>query len=81
MSTRIESARLRLRDVEDRDVTPRYAEWLNDPEVSQFLETRFEHHTEEAILEYVRVTRDAADALEERVPRVVLAPGDASSSR
>jgi RimJ/RimL family protein N-acetyltransferase len=59
----IESERLLLREVRDEDVTPAYVAWLNDPDVNQFLETRFKTHTAEDILQYVRsmrLTRESA---------------------
>jgi len=42
-----------LRTVQKKDVTIRYLSWLNDPEVNQFLETRFTPQTIEGIEEYV----------------------------
>ena len=57
MSGLIESDRLYLRDVRDEDVTPAYVSWLNDPQVNQFLESRFSTHTADDILQYVRGMR------------------------
>lgn len=52
-----------LRRAVEADVTPAYVEWLNDPEVNQYLETRFTRHHAEAVRQYVRAQRDAADTL------------------
>jgi RimJ/RimL family protein N-acetyltransferase len=40
MTHRIETQRLLLRELEAADCTPAYVEWLNDPLVAGFLETR-----------------------------------------
>lgn len=37
----VTGTRLFLREVRIEDVTPRYYQWMNDPEVTQYLETRF----------------------------------------
>ena len=37
----IQGKRVVLRHLEPKDVTKEYVSWLNDPEVNQFLETRF----------------------------------------
>mgnify|MGYP001613484527 CR=1 FL=1 len=42
---RLEGERLYLRPITIDDVNETYVEWLNDPEVNQFLENRFEVHT------------------------------------
>jgi RimJ/RimL family protein N-acetyltransferase len=34
-------------------VTERYVAWLNDPDINQFLESRFESQTTESVVEYV----------------------------
>ena len=52
-----------LRPVVVDDVTDRYCAWLNDPEVNQYLETRFESQTRERVLDYVRAQTGAPDAL------------------
>lgn len=49
MSTR----RLTLRELDIGDVTGAYRDWLADPEINQFLETRFAEQTMESILEFV----------------------------
>lgn len=55
--------RLLLRPVTMADVTERYCEWLNDPEVNRFLETRHQVQTLASIGEYVRQMQAAADSL------------------
>lgn len=45
--------KLRLRLVELADCTERYVAWLNDPEVSRYLETRFTVQTLETIRSFV----------------------------
>lgn len=63
---RIEGSRLYLRDVESSDVTDAYVRWMNDPEVTRFLESRFKEHTRESLLRFV-------NGLEEDSSNVLLA--------
>lgn len=51
--TRIEGDRLYLRDVRPEDVTERYLAWMNDPDVTRYLETRFGTHTMESLRAFV----------------------------
>ena len=44
--------------LDERDVTARYVEWLNDPAVNRYLESRFELHTHDSTCGYVRRCRD-----------------------
>ena len=52
-----------LRPVSEADVTPAYVAWLNDPEVNQYLETRFASHSLDDVSRYVREQRAAAAAV------------------
>lgn len=52
-----------LRPVLDADVTPAYVAWLNDPDVNQYLETRFRSHSADDVRRYVREQGAAADAI------------------
>jgi [ribosomal protein S5]-alanine N-acetyltransferase len=45
---------LYLRQVCIGDVNENYCKWMNDPEVIQYLESRFESHSIESLLEYVK---------------------------
>jgi len=49
---RINADRIYLREVELSDVNQAYVDWLNDPEVNQFLETRYEVQTMDSVYEY-----------------------------
>ena len=49
----IEGERLFLREVQLADVTEQYYAWINDPEVNQYLETRFYPQTLEGIRDFV----------------------------
>ena len=46
--------RIYLRGVRQTDVNENYCAWLNDPEVNQFLETRFSAQSIESISAFVR---------------------------
>lgn len=59
----IEGPRLVLRDVRPTDVTDRYYDWMNDPEVSQYLETRFTPQSSAKIAAYVAAMSESTDAV------------------
>jgi len=50
----LKGERIYLREVRTSDVTERYYRWMNDPEVGQYLETRFFPHSHEKIESYIR---------------------------
>jgi ribosomal-protein-alanine N-acetyltransferase len=50
--------RIYLREVRETDVNEHYYSWLNNPDVNQYLETRFIPRSIENILEYVRAKKD-----------------------
>lgn len=54
----LEGERLLLKPLEPSDVTEAYCRWMNDPEVNRFLETRFQHHTQEDLRRYVAQKMD-----------------------
>ena len=49
----LSSKRLVYRTLSVDDVTQNYVDWLNDPEVNRYLETRHTHQTKENCLSYV----------------------------
>jgi len=49
----IKTARLILRDIEIDDISDEYIGWLNNIEVTKYLEVRFEEQTREMVLKYV----------------------------
>ncbi len=65
--------RLYLRPAGPGDVTGAYVRWMNDPEVVQYLETRFMRHTAESLRDYVQKVSADADAF---FFAVVLKEGD-----
>ncbi len=46
--------KLTLIPLSEDHVTPKYVEWLKDPEVNRYLETRWEHQTLSSVLDYVQ---------------------------
>ena len=42
---KIITKRLILRDLVHADITQMYVDWLNNPEINQYLELRFTRHT------------------------------------
>ena len=58
-----EGPRILLRPVTLDDAGKQYCNWLNDPEVNQYLETRFKEQTIQSIREYVKTMRNDPDVL------------------
>lgn len=50
-----------LRPITIQDVTPSYVGWLRDPEVNQYLETRFTEQTLETVATFVKRMLASAD--------------------
>ena len=50
---RINGDRIYLRNVELSDVNQVYVDWLNDPKVNQYLETRYDVQTIESVHKFV----------------------------
>lgn len=50
---KLEGEKLILRALTLDDATPEYVSWLNDPEVSQYMESRFQIHTLETLKQYI----------------------------
>ena len=61
MSRTIETERLLLRQLEVADVSVEYVAWLNDPEVSRYLETRHAPQDEETVRTFVERVRSRED--------------------
>ncbi|WP_161973865.1 GNAT family N-acetyltransferase [Hwanghaeella grinnelliae] len=61
MQSIIETARLRLRELEPDDVTDAYVSWLNDPEINRFLESRFAENTMDDVRRFVGQCRGRED--------------------
>lgn len=51
---KINSDRIYLRKIELSDVSRTYVNWLNDSEVNQYLETRYENQTIDSVYKYVQ---------------------------
>ena len=52
----IESERLFLRPLTEQDASQKYADWLNDPEVNQYLETRHSPQSRQTCVEFIQKT-------------------------
>lgn len=62
--TTIETERLLLRILDQKDATQQYVDWLNDPEVNQYLETRHSPQTLESCEAFIEeCTLDPASFL------------------
>jgi ribosomal-protein-alanine N-acetyltransferase len=58
----IETPRLVLSCLDSAHVTETYREWMSDPEVTRYLETRFSAPTVESLRSYVESMRASADS-------------------
>lgn len=54
MEKTIETAQTYMRPLREEDATPTYAAWLNDPEINQYLETRYATQSVESCKEFIR---------------------------
>jgi len=59
----IEGERIFLREVVLSDATATYCEWLNDPEVNQYMECRFEKATVKKLRDYINEKKNDPDNL------------------
>lgn len=50
-----------LKLLSEDDVSERYVSWMEDPEVLQYLESRWTRHTLDSIREYVRMVNSSKD--------------------
>ena len=62
-SIRINGERIYLRRVTLDNVNETYVDWLNDPEVNQYLETRYQVQTLDSVREYVEGMAGKEDEL------------------
>lgn len=64
MPTPLETPRLHLRCLKESDANQTYCDWLNNPVVNQYLESRFTHHTVDSIASFIsEVNASPADLL------------------
>lgn len=61
MTRQFTTPRLLLRELEERDCSPEYEEWLSDHEVNRFLETRFSSHDRASIRSFIARVRSDPD--------------------
>ena len=59
----LEGKKIILRQIELSDCTERYVEWLNDPEVNQYLETKWVEQNLETVKDFVRAQRENDDSI------------------
>ncbi len=50
---RVQGTRIYLKLLSYHDVNKKYLGWMNDPEINQYLESRFNKHTIESLTEFV----------------------------
>lgn len=59
----VSGERIELRHLKPEDVSESYLAWMGDPEVTRYLEARFQEHTLESVREYVREVNAAEGSL------------------
>ncbi|MBV9462886.1 MAG: GNAT family N-acetyltransferase [Verrucomicrobiae bacterium] len=57
---RVVGRRVYLRPLTRADATPRYAAWLNDPEVNRFTESKYTRHTVATVRDYIESANRSA---------------------
>lgn len=57
----LEGEKVYLREVRLEDVNERYYVWMNDPDINQYMETRFQPQGKDYILQYVKFHKDKSD--------------------
>lgn len=62
-SARLLTGGVLLRQIELSDCTPSYVSWLEDPEVNQYLETRWTEQNIDSIRSFVQLQRDSEDSI------------------
>ena len=60
---KINGSRLYLKELTIKDISEKYILWLNDPEVNQFLESRFSKHTLENVQKFVEGARQSESTI------------------
>ena len=60
-SSKIQGEHLYLRTLSHEDVTQRYLDWMRDPKVTQYLESRFSTHTMESLRCFVTAMNESSD--------------------
>jgi ribosomal-protein-alanine N-acetyltransferase len=63
LSAPIETQRLVLRTLTPADVTDRYVSWLEDPQVTRYLEVRFHRQSPDSVRAYVEQMNASPDTL------------------
>lgn len=58
-----ETRSLNIRTLSSADVTLDYVDWLKDPTINQFLESRHQNHSASSVIEFVRSIDQSADAI------------------
>lgn len=61
LAPEIDAPGIKLRGLGDEDVSADYVEWLNDPAVNRYLETRHSHQSAADIIEFVKNKAASAD--------------------
>lgn len=59
---KLEGEKIYLRNIEMKDISDKYLGWLNDPEVNQYLETRFISQSIAVIQEFVAAQINSKDS-------------------
>jgi len=60
-SLKLDGDRLFLREISESDITDDYLRWMNDLEVTKYLESRFHQHSMQDIKDYVNLIKNSHD--------------------
>lgn len=57
----LQGAHIQLKTLSYRDVTQKYVDWMNDLDVIRYTESRFQRHTMESTIDYVKTVSGSSD--------------------
>lgn len=57
----IQGEHITLKTLTYREVTQKYVDWMNDPDVTKYTESRFQKHTMESTINYVKSVSESSD--------------------
>jgi RimJ/RimL family protein N-acetyltransferase len=57
----LQGEHIQLKTLSYKDVTQKYVNWMNDPDVTKYTESRFTKHTIESVINYVKAVSGSSD--------------------
>ena len=57
----LQSEHIQLKTLTYRDVSQKYVDWMNDPDVTRYTESRFQKHNMESVKDYVKAISGSSE--------------------